>query len=244
MDGPLKPNDRYPKALLLTLGDHEELVHELRGKLIDVQVALTIADALPLLSDGSVDCVLLDGSMPRQDRLQRRRALRERGGGSPPTIIVRRDDPSILDDLATKVHALLERSSRPPPPRQPSRLSVTAKTILVVDDDPRIRRAVSRSLKRLPANVIEAEDAEGALGILQTVAIDLVISDYTLGTQTNGLELLGAVRTLAPDVRRILLTGHSLEDGLAGEIDAAEQIIQKPWETSALTQACLTLLDS
>jgi len=59
--------------------------------------------------------------------------------------------------------------------------AVLSRTVLVVDDEHVVRLVVSRFLKRVGWNVIEAESAEQALSMLDGIAApDLVICDLTL----------------------------------------------------------------
>ena len=53
-------------------------------------------------------------------------------------------------------------------------------TVLVVDDEPPIRRLLRTSLAASGYRIVEAEDAEGAMGMLATEKPDLMILDLGL----------------------------------------------------------------
>jgi len=68
-----------------------------------------------------------------------------------------------------------------------------ALTVLVVDDEPPIRRFLRTSLVASGYRIVEAEDAAGALRSLAIEKPDLVILDLGLPDK-SGLELIGEIR--------------------------------------------------
>ncbi len=207
--------------------------------MIEIEVAHDVAMAATKLASQRFDCVLLD----RAARLEHRRAVRA-VVADIAIIVVRQTDPAGIEAAANRVQSLFTppATMAEPGSRAATKTALHAPTILVVDDDQAIRRALVRALRPLGANVVEAEDATGALERIRAVAVDMVISDYTLAAGTNGLQLLAEIRSSAPTVRRVLLTGHSLDDGLAGDVAVAEHVIQKPWQTPDLLDDCRRLL--
>ena len=84
-------------------------------------------------------------------------------------------------------------------------------TILAVDDEAHILHVVSLKLKNAGYNVLTANDAEEALELAATTAIDLLITDY----QMPGLSGLDLARKLHAEPGRknlptIMLTAHGL----------------------------------
>jgi CheY-like chemotaxis protein len=55
-----------------------------------------------------------------------------------------------------------------------------AHTILVVDDEPAVRRVIAAALRRHGYRVVEAAEGASALGQLEQAHVDLVICDYLL----------------------------------------------------------------
>src|SRR5208337_5354681 len=75
-------------------------------------------------------------------------------------------------------------------------------TVLVVEDDPALRRLISVSLEKRGYTVLAAEDGTEAIRILETNPgeIDLVVSDIMM-PKLNGLELRKKAILLRPETR-------------------------------------------
>lgn len=83
--------------------------------------------------------------------------------------------------------------------------------ILLVDDDQLVRETIRATLKNLGHEVVEAADAEGAMGQLtNTIGVQVVLTDFDMGRGKNGLELGAWVRAhRAGNVRVILMSGDT-----------------------------------
>ncbi len=87
--------------------------------------------------------------------------------------------------------------------------------VLIVDDEPEIRRLLSRHLQRLGYTVREAGDGEEAAAVATVDIPDVVITDMSM-PRMGGLELLETLRNMDPGLPVIVLTGHgSLENVIA-----------------------------
>jgi DNA-binding NtrC family response regulator len=112
---------------------------------------------------------------------------------------------------------------------------VPSRTILVVDDEAQVRRALSRVLQAAGYQVLVAESGEEALQILQEKPVQLLISDNTMpGMQ--GIDLLKQVRERYPHVVRIMLTGDADPETPVRSINEGEvyRFLRKPWNNSDL----------
>ncbi len=119
------------------------------------------------------------------------------------------------------------------PGHAPSYTSVmrTAK-ILVVDDEPKIRRIVASYLADDGYDVAEAHDGETALDLL-TADPDLVVLDVGL-PGIDGIEVLRRIRTRS-EVPVILLTARAEEtDRLIGLSVGADDYVTKPFSPREL----------
>ena len=87
--------------------------------------------------------------------------------------------------------------------------------ILIVDDEPLVRRSLRRLLSRGGWHVSEAESGEAARDLLARRRFDVAVIDYKLGGMT-GLEVLALLRAQSPQTLPILLTAYG-NVGLAVE---------------------------
>src|SRR5262245_3343785 len=112
-------------------------------------------------------------------------------------------------------------------------------TILAVDDDPVVSRAVARDLRsRYGADhrVVSATSAGQALEIMAELAlrdrpIALVATDQRMPRMT-GIELLSEVRRQAPGTKLLLLTAYADTDVAIQAINAIglDHYLLKPWD--------------
>ncbi|PLX50682.1 MAG: hypothetical protein C0613_03375 [Desulfobulbaceae bacterium] len=107
--------------------------------------------------------------------------------------------------------------------------------ILVVDDDPGVRKALSRVLQGESWQVQTAAGGREALAVLQEGSMDIVISDQRMPGM-SGLEFLTAVSRRYPDTMRILLTGHGDANLVLQAIadGAIYRFLTKPWDNDEL----------
>ena len=80
-------------------------------------------------------------------------------------------------------------------------------TILVVDDDERLRETLGVLVRSLGHQAIMAADVPSAERVLTERELDLVISDLRM-PGGSGLDLLARARVAAPDVPVIVSTSH------------------------------------
>ena len=114
-------------------------------------------------------------------------------------------------------------------------------TLLVVDDEPAIRSAIGRAFPDL--TVLQAESIEQALVLMRDGYPDLAILDQKL-PDGAGLDLVGKLRAIDPDIPVVLLTGHGSVD-LAVEAlkQGVTDFIEKPFKLERLRTTVSLLLD-
>ena len=78
--------------------------------------------------------------------------------------------------------------------------------VLLVDDQPEVRRVVRRSLTRVGYVVVEAWNGRVAIELARAASFDLVISDVRM-PDMSGLELLSALQEHDPDLPVVLASG-------------------------------------
>jgi len=80
------------------------------------------------------------------------------------------------------------------------------KTVLVVDDDPGVRKWVRYVLNSAGYQVMEAEEGGPAMNLLRQHAVDLVLIDLVMPGQ-EGLETIPRIKKDFPAVRIIAMSG-------------------------------------
>lgn len=98
--------------------------------------------------------------------------------------------------------------------------------VLLVDDDPWMRRIMRASLTSL-AQVVECSSAEEALGAIDREPFDVVCSDLVMPGM-SGAELLDRVARSHAGVGLLLVTGA--EEQLTPEDRAALAVLRKPFD--------------
>ena len=110
--------------------------------------------------------------------------------------------------------------------------------ILVAEDNEAVRRMLVRLLERMNYRVLATENASEALRVWRshTAEIDLLLSDMVMTGGESGLDLARALRRDRPDLRVVIMSGHSQELAGAGlEPDMA--FLAKPWTHASLAHA-------
>jgi len=119
-------------------------------------------------------------------------------------------------------------------------------TILLVEDEPNLRRLARQYLERQGYKILEAEDGAAALQIVDghKGAIDLLLTDIIMPGM-NGRELAAHVTKLVSAVRVLYMSGYTENVvGHEGMLDAGVNLLQKPFSLPALKDRVREVLDS
>jgi two-component system, chemotaxis family, chemotaxis protein CheY len=117
--------------------------------------------------------------------------------------------------------------------------------ILIIDDDPAVRRMIATALSRLGHDV--AESSDGAEGVQQYRArpSELVITDLYMPGQ-DGIETIQVLRDEFPDARILAISGGASVGGSGSLIDArllgADDTLEKPFTLDQLAAVVNGLL--
>ena len=107
--------------------------------------------------------------------------------------------------------------------------------ILVVEDEQLMRSIIVQLLRSEGYEVLEANTAASALQIFEGEKIDLAILDLNLGSGGSGLDLLGRIRDLDPEVMGIIVTAYaSVESAIEALRKGAYDYITKPFANDHL----------
>lgn len=101
--------------------------------------------------------------------------------------------------------------------------------VLVVDDEPPIRRFLRTSLTAQGYQVLQAEDGQEALDILKRNAVDVVVLDLGL-PRMDGFEVIEKLRKAGSVVPIIVLSSRTDEAGKVRALDmGADDYVSKPF---------------
>ena len=118
-------------------------------------------------------------------------------------------------------------------------------TILVVEDEEKIRNFSVEVLEQAGYHVLAAENAASAAQILtSTPAIDMLFTDVVLTGPMNGRALADQVQSRWPDIAVLFTTGYTRNAIIhQGRVDEGINFIGKPFTATALTQTVRKILD-
>ena len=111
-----------------------------------------------------------------------------------------------------------------------------ASTVLLVDDEPIIRRVIAAQLATKGLTVIEAGNGRDALAALSVRRFDLLITDLQM-PEMDGHELLARVQEDYPLLRRIVITGYTtMENALEALKLGAVGFAPKPIDPQVMSE--------
>lgn len=141
--------------------------------------------------------------------------------------------------------ALCGNTQEEPTPEPEVAAYEVAPTILLVEDDHDVRGYVVEVLREQHYRVLEAHDADSALGMIDRndVRVDLLLADLILPGM-NGVQLAEQVQARQPKARVLIMTGYS-RDAIADQwpIDTNIEMLHKPLTQDALEQKVRAVLN-
>jgi two-component system response regulator AtoC len=109
--------------------------------------------------------------------------------------------------------------------------------VLIVDDEPKMRRVLEIMLQQMGHRTLSAANAREALELFRAETIDLVISDLRM-PDMDGLGLLAALRTQESDVSVIVITAHgTIETAVEAMKQGACDYLIRPFDIDVLELA-------
>ena len=119
-------------------------------------------------------------------------------------------------------------------------------TVLVVEDDPRVRRLACRALESRGYRVLEAGSGDEALAVADAHAgpLHLVMSDGVL-PEGGGREVVEALARRRPGLRALLMSGYPADALPGGDADLRGiPLLEKPFTVDRLAAAVRSALDA
>ena len=115
--------------------------------------------------------------------------------------------------------------------------SPDAITVLVVDDERSNIESLEKIFQREGMRVLSAPDARRALEQVRTHRVHVVLTDLMM-PGTTGLELLRAIRQVAPDVEVVLMTAYgSVETAVSAMREGAYDFVEKPLKRVSIVKS-------
>jgi CheY-like chemotaxis protein len=126
-----------------------------------------------------------------------------------------------------------------PPHREAAAAAANvAPTILLVEDDHDVRAYVVEILRDLQFRVLDAHDADAALGMVDRndVRVDLVLTDVVLPGM-NGRQLAEEMKSRQPGIKVLYMSGYS-RDAIVrqGRLGSGVELMQKPLTREVLAE--------
>jgi CheY-like chemotaxis protein len=118
-------------------------------------------------------------------------------------------------------------------------------TVLVVEDDPRVRRVTIARLNALGYRVIEAENGAAGLVALDELggAVDLLFSDIVMPGEISGSDLAREARRRIPHLKVVLTSGYARPEVLQRGLEGNVGWIKKPHTALELARVLRDTLD-
>ena len=119
-------------------------------------------------------------------------------------------------------------------------------TILLVEDEFKVRQLIGQTLRVLGYRVYEAANGQEAVILWQRHGpeIDLLLTDMVMPEGMTGLELTEQLRVLKPGLKAIISSGYSTEITQLGQLNKAGIVyLPKPYQAKVLAEVVRTCLD-
>lgn len=116
-------------------------------------------------------------------------------------------------------------------------------TVLVAEDEESVRRLLIKVLERSGFNVLSSASAEEAIHAYEQHdgAVDLLLSDVVMPGM-SGVELADRLSASAPDLRVLLVSGHSREAFGPTNDAAGRHFLEKPFDPAVLVERVRAIL--
>jgi signal transduction histidine kinase len=122
----------------------------------------------------------------------------------------------------------------PLPERGDELVTTLTTTVLIIDDDPNLRKTLSDILRAKGYRTLSAKDGAEGLALIGANAVDLALIDLKL-PDISGLEVTRRIKVEYPGIEAIILTGNaSLDSAIKATNIGAFSYLQKPYDIEQL----------
>ena len=115
--------------------------------------------------------------------------------------------------------------------------------VLLVEDDPLVRRSIERALSNAGVSVVSAENGDRAIELYrqsleEDASFGLLLTDFSMPGRTDGVQLLRRVRELTPGLPAVLSSGAlHLQSATSYREAGFQYVLRKPFGEDELRHA-------
>lgn len=114
-------------------------------------------------------------------------------------------------------------------------------SVLVVDDDPSVRRLFTRMLEMQGYAASGAAHGDEALALARDRSFDLLVTDLVL-PGASGIEVAQRLRRIHPGLQVIVISGYDESGTVEVEQQTGFRFLQKPVDIATMTREIETAL--
>lgn len=119
--------------------------------------------------------------------------------------------------------------------------------ILIIDDDPAVRRSLRRALEAHGHQVREAEEGGAGERALEGRPADLVVTDLFMPGK-EGIETVGSLRRRHPELPILVISGGGVMTAEEGLFDVvrrlgADEVMSKPFDLDRFVEVVERLVE-
>ena len=131
------------------------------------------------------------------------------------------------------------------PLRKPIQTAIQGEAILVVEDDPLMRRLTVEALRELGYLITECQNGHEALSVLsQSKEFRMLLTDIVM-PEISGKKLADEATRIRPDLKVLFTTGYTQNAVVhGGVLDPGVQFLSKPFALDQLAAKVRSVLDS
>lgn len=153
------------------------------------------------------------------------------GEGTVFRVVVPAGDPALIVNDDAPSHGMVS----------------AARHVLVIDDERQVRQSMRHMLEGWGCEVMLASSARDALKVLalSDVVPDIIVSDYRLGDNMNGVDAVETVReSVEASIPAILVTGDTSPERLKEVAHTGLNLLHKPVSPSELNELMQKLFEA
>lgn len=128
------------------------------------------------------------------------------------------------------------------------KISYTDKRVLLVEDDPLVRRSMEMMIRNLGCDVVAVHSGERAVAVFQGEyeehrRFDALVTDFAMPGKVNGVQLVRRLREFEPELPAVLSSGALHRNNAIGYREAGFQfVLRKPFGEHEIKTALAAVL--